>query len=125
MNENNNVSSLNAIFDGFTINDLFKKIYINHSQKEDLIKDLLEELKLLITDSTAATLVGPVVKDLAQTAVNNDDLLIKLANVATKIIENPNKRKELAEDIIAFSNSEKDELLRKMNELEVTIENES
>jgi hypothetical protein len=123
MEENSKVN--NTIFDDFTINDLFKKIYLNHHEKEKLITDLFEDLKLLVIDSTAATLVGPVIKDLAQTSVNNDDLLIKLANVATKVIDNPSKRKDVADDIITFSNTEKNELLKKMNELEVTIENES
>ena len=122
MDENNKKID-NNLFDDFSINDLFKKIYENHKDKETRILDILDDVNELMKDASTAAIVGPVVKDLAQSSVHNDELLIKLANVATKLIENPNKQKLGFEEMIPMSKAEKNDLLVKIDNMSIEQEN--
>jgi hypothetical protein len=121
--EDNTEKTDKTIFDNFTINDLFKKIYLNHHAKEEKITELSEDMEALIVDSTSAILVGPIVQSLTDSSIKNDDLLIKLANIATKTIEGPKINTTGFDEIVPMSKKEKNELLEKMNELSVDFEN--
>lgn len=113
----------NKIFEDFTINDLFKKIYLNHIAKEKKISDLSEELRLFMVDSATAMIIAPTVKDLTDVGIKNDELLIKLANVASKLVDDPNKKQIGYDDIIPLSKEEKNDLIQRMKDITISIEN--
>ena len=114
-----------VLFDGFTISDLYKKIYLNHYDKEKKISSFLEEIKMLIVETADAALLGPLIKDLTDLTVKNDDHLIKLATAAIRLIQSGNKSTDkFNEDgFIPISPSEKNELLNKLNEISLDIDN--
>jgi len=112
----------NNLFDSFSINDLFKKIYLNHHAKEELVLNLLEEIKLNLIDGPSIAMLGPIVKDLSDTSIKNDEMLIKLANVASKILADNNKQTMPGfDDMIQMSSSEKSDLLKRLDDLSVDM----
>jgi hypothetical protein len=121
MEENTNIKD-NVLFDGFTINDLYKRIYLNQKEKEDLIRNLLEELKLMISETADAALIGPIVKDLADVGIKNDELLVKLATAAIRQLTASNKTKFDEDDVLPMSKEERNELMDKIKEIETDIE---
>ena len=74
------------LFDGKTLSDLFSDIYKNTDKKRQQIDQLvLNMLKLIRTPEDAAVL-GPVVKDFLEVNVKNDEHLVRLAQIAQRIV---------------------------------------
>jgi hypothetical protein len=74
------------IFKGKTLSDIMKEVYDNHKSKKRQIEILIEELKPLVTTITDATLLVPLIKEYLELGLKNDDQLVKLANLAQKLI---------------------------------------
>jgi len=68
------------------LSDLFQEIYTNQRSKKQKIGDLIEEFKKSIRHAGDIAEIGPVIKDLVKFSVENDDLLIRLATIAQRII---------------------------------------
>ena len=69
------------LFDGKNLSSLFKDIYENQLNKKKNISDLIESLRKLIKNVGEATVIAPIIKDLIEVSVKNDDHLIKLATI--------------------------------------------
>lgn len=74
------------LFPGKNLSGLFKDIYDNQTTKKERISQLIVELKKMIKHNGDLAIVGPIIKDLIETSVKNDDQLVKLAAIAQKII---------------------------------------
>ena len=103
------------LFDGKNLSSLFKDIYENQQNKKKNISELIESLRKLIKNVGEATVIAPIIKDLIEVSVKNDDHLIKLATIAQRLAAA--EAKGIGEDGW-FSESEKAQLL---NEMEDTI----
>ncbi len=68
------------------LSDLFQEIYSNQRNKKQKIADLIEEFKKSIRHAGDIAEIGPVIKDLVKFSVENDDLLLRLATIAQRII---------------------------------------
>lgn len=73
------------LFDGKNLSSLFKDIYENQQNKKKNISDLIESLRKLIKNVGEATVIAPIIKDLIEVSVKNDDHLIKLATIAQRL----------------------------------------
>jgi len=73
------------LFDGKNLSSLFKDIYENQQNKKKNISDLIESLRKLIKNVGEATVIAPIIKDLIDVSVKNDDHLIKLATIAQRL----------------------------------------
>lgn len=73
------------LFDGKNLSSLFKDIYENQQNKKKNISDLIESLRKLIRNVGEATVIAPIIKDLIEVSVKNDDHLIKLATIAQRL----------------------------------------
>ena len=73
------------LFDGKNLSSLFKDIYDNQLNKKKNISDLIESLRKLISNVGEATVIAPIIKDLIEVSVKNDDHLIKLATIAQRL----------------------------------------
>jgi len=107
------------LFPGKNLGDLFKDIYDNQQTKKLRISELIAEMKKLVRHSGDMIAMGPIIRDLIDSSVKNDDALIKMAAIAQRIIGASQK----AEGDIGFlSDSEKEQLLQQLDEtiLEVT-----
>jgi len=103
------------LFDGKNLSSLFKDIYDNQQNKKKNISELIESLRKLIRNVGEATVIAPIIKDLIEVSVKNDDHLIKLATIAQRLAAA--EAKGIGEDGW-LSETEKAQLL---NEMENTI----
>lgn len=103
------------LFDGKNLSSLFKDIYDNQQVKKKNISDMIESLRKLIKSVGEATVIAPIIRDLIDSSIKNDDHLIKLATIAQRLATA--EAKGIGEEGW-LSESEKAQLL---NELEDTI----
>lgn len=78
------------IFDNKTLSDLFSDIYKNSKNKQKKIDNLLETVKDLISGINEAALVLPLLKEILEVGVKNDEQLIKLAGVVQRLLTGNN-----------------------------------
>jgi hypothetical protein len=103
------------IFPGKSLSGLFKDIYDNQQNKKARISELIAEMRKLIRHAGDMAVIGPILKDLVDVSVRNDDALIKLATIAQRIVTANTK----SEGEVGFlSDAEKEQLLK---EIEVTV----
>jgi hypothetical protein len=79
------------LFKGKSLSSLFEDIYNNQIQKKAKISELINELKKMIKHAGDIAVIGPIIKDLIETSVKNDDQLVKLATIAQRIIAGEKK----------------------------------
>jgi len=92
---------------------LFKDIYDNQQTKKLRISELIAEMKKLIRHSGDMAVMGPIIRDLIDSSIKNDDSLVKMAAIAQRIIGAQHK----AEGDAGFlSNEEKEQLLKELEE---------
>jgi len=101
------------LFPGKNLSGLFKDIYENQINKKQRISELIAEMKKVIRHAGDMAVIGPIIKDLVDTSVKNDDSLIKMAAIAQRIIGASQK----AEGDSGFlSDDEKEQLLKQLDE---------
>ena len=101
------------LFPGKNLSGLFKDIYENQQNKKQRISELIAEMKTVIRHAGDMAVIGPIIKDLVDTSVKNDDSLIKMAAIAQRIIGAQHK----AEGDTGFlSDDEKEQLLSQLEE---------
>ena len=101
------------LFPGKNLSGLFKDIYENQVNKKQRISELIAEMKKVIRHAGDMAVIGPIIKDLVDTSVKNDDSLIKMAAIAQRIIGAQHK----AEGDSGFlSDEEKEQLLQQLDE---------
>jgi len=101
------------LFPGKDLSGLFKDIYDNQQNKKQRISELIAEMKKVIRHAGDMAVIGPIIKDLVDTSVKNDDSLIKMAAIAQRIIGAQHK----AEGDTGFlSDEEKEQLLKQLDE---------
>ena len=101
------------LFPGKNLSGLFKDIYENQVNKKQRISELIAEMKKVIRHAGDMAVIGPIIKDLVDTSVKNDDSLIKMAAIAQRIIGASQK----AEGDSGFlSDDEKEQLLKQLDE---------
>ena len=101
------------LFPGKNLSGLFKDIYDNQQNKKQRISELIAEMKKVIRHAGDMAVIGPIIKDLVDTSVKNDDSLIKMAAIAQRIIGAQHK----AEGDSGFlSDDEKEQLLSQLEE---------
>lgn len=101
------------LFPGKNLGGLFKDIYDNQQTKKLRISELIAEMKKLIRHSGDMAVMGPIIRDLIDSSIKNDDSLVKMAAIAQRIIGAQHK----AEGDAGFlSNEEKEQLLKDLEE---------
>jgi hypothetical protein len=107
------------LFPGKNLSGLFQDIYNNQLNKKQKISELIVELKKLIKHSGDVALIGPIIKDLIDTSVRNDEQLIKMAQIAQRIM---NSVKRVDEGGAFLSEEEKQQLLKDLEEIQYESE---
>jgi cell division FtsZ-interacting protein ZapD len=73
------------VFDGMSLSDLFKKIHKNNKDIDKKIEDFIDTMKPMATANVGnATNLMPVVKDLIDVNVKNNEQLVKMAAIAQR-----------------------------------------
>ena len=104
------------LFPGKDLSGLFKDIYDNQQNKKTRISELIAEMKKVIRHSGDMAVIGPILKDLVDTSVRNDESLIKMAAIAQRMIAS---RDKVDGDIGFLSDKEKEQLLQQLEEVVV------
>ena len=101
------------LFPGKNLSGLFEDIYKNQQNKKQRISELIAEMKKVIRHAGDMAVIGPIIKDLVDTSVKNDDALIKMAAIAQRIIGAQHKSEG---DSGFLSDEEKEQLLKQLDE---------
>ena len=102
------------IFDGKTFEDLTKDIYENSKNKKTQLDLLIQEIHGFITSIDDAVIVAPIIKEIYDVAIKNDEHLVKLASVLQRIITRSKEGSD--EDTFGLTEYEKEELMQALQE---------
>ena len=115
------MSNEKEIFEGKTFQDLTKDIYENTTKRKTQIDLLISEIHGFIQTIDDVVMVAPIIKEYMDTAVKNDEHLVKLAGVLQRIIS---KSSSGDEESMLLSDSEKEELMATLQDTVQDLENE-
>jgi len=101
------------LFPGKDLGSLFKDIYDNQQHKKQRISELIAEIRKSIRHTSDMAVLAPVIKDLVDSSVRNDDSLIKMAAIAQRIVASSQKNEG---DTGFLSDDEKEQLLHQLEE---------
>jgi len=73
------------IFKGKSIADLMEEAYKDKQDKHKQLKNLISMLKDLVIDGGDAVMMVPLIKDIMDLSIKNDDVLLKLLGIIQKI----------------------------------------
>ena len=110
------------IFEDKNFSDLSKEIYENSKLKKTQIDLLIQEVHGYIQGIEDIAIVGPVLKELFDVAVKNDDNLLKLATVIQRIMS---KHQLDDSDVSLLSDEEKDELMASLEDAAADLQKKS
>ena len=116
------MSDKNEIFKGKTFQDLTKDIYENTTKRKVQIDLLISEIHGFITTIDDVVLVAPIIKEYMDTAVRNDEHLVKLAGVLQRIIS---KSQGESDESMLLSDEEKAELMGTLQDTVDDLQKES
>ena len=116
------MSDEKEIFEGKTFQDLTKDIYENTTKRKVQIDLLISEIHGFITTIDDVVLVAPIIKEYMDTAVRNDEHLVKLAGVLQRIIS---KSQGESDESMLLSDEEKEELMGTLQDTVADLEKES
>jgi len=101
------------IFEGKTFQELTRDIYENSKNKRVQIDLLIQEVHSLISGIDDVALIGPVIKELMDVSIKNDEHLVKLASVLQRIIT---KSQGATDDSFALTDQEKEDLINTLQD---------
>jgi hypothetical protein len=107
------------LFKGKSLGGLFEDIYNNQVSKKQKISSLIEELKKMVKHAGDMGSLGPIIGGLVDSSVRNDDQLVKLATIATKIIASEKKTEGQDGFLTEF---EKNQLLKDLEDTKEEVE---
>ena len=107
------MKSNDEIFEGKSFQDLTKDIYDNQKNKKLQLDLLIQEIHGFIQTIDDVVLVAPLIKELYDVSVKNDEHLVKLAGVIQRILA---KSSSAGEESFLLSDSEKEDLINALQE---------
>ena len=110
------------IFGDKNFSDLSQEIYENSKLKKTQIDLLVQEVHGYIQGIEDIAIVGPILKELMDVGVKNDDNLLKLATVIQRII---NKQADVTEETSLLSEDEKEELMNALEDMSGDLQKKS
>ena len=116
------MSNEKEIFEGKTFQDLTKDIYENTTKRKTQIDLLISEIHGFITTIDDVVMVAPIIKEYMDTAVRNDEHLVKLAGVLQRIIS---KSQGESDESMLLSDEEKAELMGTLQDTVDDLQKES
>lgn len=97
------------IFKGISFSDLMSEVYHNSKKKDRQMNQLIATLQPLIKNASDATIVMPLIKDILDVMIKNDDHLVKLTAIVQRYIST---KQAITGDDGLLSEAEKQQLLK-------------
>jgi len=69
----------------YNLEDLFKEIHSNAAEKREALQVLTDKLMSFINTPNDAAVIVPLISEFLSTAVFNDDSLVKLASIISRV----------------------------------------
>jgi len=107
------------LFPGKNLSGLFEDIYNNQINKKRHISEVIAELRKMIRHAGDMAIIGPIIKDLIDTSVRNDDQLVKLATIAQRIIASNQKSEG---DSGFLTDAEREQLLAEIEQVQDEVQ---
>jgi|TARA_R110000850_G_C9921732_1_gene461459 hypothetical protein len=111
------------IFDNVSFSDLTRDIYDNSKSKRVQLDLLIQEIHGFIQSIDDAVVVMPIVKEIFDVAIRNDEHLVKLASVLQRIVGKSNGASD--SDTMMLSDAEKEELIATLQDTANDMQDES
>jgi|TARA_R110000851_G_scaffold38934_1_gene99463 hypothetical protein len=111
------------IFGDKNFSDLSQEIYENSKLKKTQIELLVQEVHGYIQGIEDIAIVGPILKELLDVGVKNDDNLLKLATVIQRIMSKHQTTDD--SDVGLLSEDEKEELMNSLEDAAAEIQKKS
>lgn len=108
------------IYEGKTFAELTKDIYQNSKLKKTQLDLLIQEAHGYINTVEDLVVVMPVIKELMEVAVKNDEHLVKLAGVVQRIMT---RSTGVSDEGSLLSESEKEDLLNSLQDVANDLQN--
>ena len=102
------------IFGNKNFSDLSKEIYENNKLKKTQIDLLIQEVHGYIQGIEDIAIVGPIIKELMDVGIKNDDNLVKLATLYQRIMS---KQTVDESDVGLLSDEEKEQLMASLEDV--------
>ena len=102
------------IFDDKNFSDLSKEIYENNKLKKTQIDLLIQEVHGYIQGIEDIAIVGPIIKELMDVGIKNDDNLVKLATLYQRIMS---KQTIDDSDVSLLTEEEKEQLMASLEDV--------
>lgn len=97
------------LFKGIAFADLMSDVYHNSKKKDRMMNQLIASLQPLIKNASDATVVMPLIKDILDVSIKNDDHLVKLTAIVQRYIST---KQTISGDDGLLSEDEKMQLLK-------------
>ena len=111
------------IFGDKNFSDLSQEIYENSKLKKTQIELLVQEVQGYIQGIEDIAIVGPILKELLDVGVKNDDNLLKLATVIQRIMSKHQVTDD--SDVSLLSEDEKEELMNSLEDAAASLQKKS
>ena len=111
------------IFGDKNFSDLSQEIYENSKLKKTQIELLVQEVHGYIQGIEDIAVVGPILKELLDVGVKNDDNLLKLATVIQRIMSKHQVTDD--SDVSLLSEDEKEELMNSLEDAAASLQKKS
>ncbi len=102
------------IFGDKNFSDLSKEIYENNKLKKTQIDVLIQEVHGYIQGIEDIAIVGPIIKELMDVGIKNDDNLVKLATLYQRIMS---KQTVDESDVGLLTEEEKEQLMASLEDV--------
>lgn len=99
--------------------DLLREIYKKSNKKEDIIKELINDLSIQIKDPQSATMIVPLLASYLGMGIKNDEQLIKLAAIIQRCLGGGEEEANL------LSEEERKQLLGEIQQIKTEIDKEA
>ena len=110
------------IFGDKNFSDLSQEIYENNMLKKTQIDLLIQEVHGYIQGIEDIAIVGPIIKELMDVGIKNDDNLVKLATIYQRIMS---KQPIDDSDVGLLSEEEKEQLMATLEDVTTDLQKKS
>ena len=101
-----------VIFEGKTLSDMFSDVYKNTNTKREQINSFVASFVKMIRTPEDAAVLGPVIKDFLEVNVKNDEHIVRLVQIAQRLVSVSSKNTDTG----LLSDEEKNQLLKNIKD---------
>lgn len=98
-----------------SLSNVLEDIYNNSKKKDTTINDIMQNFLLSLKGGKDIAYIGPVIKDLLDVGVKNDEQLVKVATIIQRVMTASGGGEE---DALGLTDSMKEELLSTIQQAE-------